>query len=221
GRRIRSGKKAALAYLTLRLGSPVPRRELELISGISEWARRLRELRVQEGWPIVTVPGVHSSYRLADIRPAPDVSRTWREVNSIRRSAGTPGDRMLELLRRHLRTPISAEQLSYVAKDQHWKDHLLRLRSETGLRISSKADRPDLEDSYLLESEEPLPDPDEWDTPESLRAAVLDADGRRCTSCGWEQDSTPDKWLDVHRRSPGSSLKDFATLCNECHERLH
>jgi hypothetical protein len=39
-------------YLQLRIGQVVDKEELSGVSGIYEWARRLRELRDEEGWQI-------------------------------------------------------------------------------------------------------------------------------------------------------------------------
>jgi len=47
----RSAKAAILDYLLASVGTPVSGGELEAVSGISEYARRVRELRA-EGWPI-------------------------------------------------------------------------------------------------------------------------------------------------------------------------
>ena len=221
GRRVTSARQALLVYLQLKLGSWVTKEELQVVGGIGEWARRLRELRVQLGWPIETTPGVHSKYRLTDIRPNPSARKLWQTLNGIRKQKISAGDRMLSLLRSMMGREVSVEHLAYVARDHNWKDQLLRERRDYGRRISGPEDRPELGQAYLLESDDPLPDPDEWTVPPELRAQVLEADERTCTACGWEQDSTEDRWLEVHRRSPGNDLKDFCALCSVCHERLH
>ena len=48
-------KKKILAYFRENVGHEVTGEELRYVSGNSkEWARRIRELRTEEGWPIVT-----------------------------------------------------------------------------------------------------------------------------------------------------------------------
>lgn len=220
-KKITSARSAILMYLLINLGVPVERKKLRFISGIGEWARRVRELRVEHGWPIVSRGGVNSMYYLTDIRPNQEVKRRWQEANALRKTPGTPGDRMLTLLVRYIGRPVDADLLAYVAADKNWLAELYKLRSEYGLRVSTPADRPELEDAYLLETQTPLPDPDEWDISDDLRRKILELDERECTSCGWRQGSSDDRWLDVHRRSAGHELQDFATLCNICHERLH
>lgn len=222
GRRVSAAREAILTYLRYKLGTPVTKEELRVIAGIDEWARRVRELRVEHGWPIIAVPGINSTYRLTDIRPDPAAKARWRNLNRIRNMKDISGqDRMLHLLRQRMGQPVHVEELDYVANDRAWKEHLLRLRSEHGFRLSAPVDRPELEDEYLLESDSELPDEYEWDIPEEVRGRVLQADDRRCTACGWEQDSTDDRWLEVHRRTPGSDLKDFVALCSVCHNDFH
>jgi hypothetical protein len=43
-----------LLYLLAHVGAPVEKEELDGVSGIQEWARRVRELRLEEGWRIST-----------------------------------------------------------------------------------------------------------------------------------------------------------------------
>jgi len=57
-----SGKKRILAYLRFKVGQVVTREELQIVSGISEYARRIRYLR-EEGWDIV------SHYEDSSIKP--------------------------------------------------------------------------------------------------------------------------------------------------------
>jgi 5-methylcytosine-specific restriction endonuclease McrA len=48
-----SGKARILEYLKLRVGEPVTKEELEVVAGIHDHPRRIRELR-HEGWDIVS-----------------------------------------------------------------------------------------------------------------------------------------------------------------------
>ncbi len=78
-----------LRYLQLRVGQVVEKEELDGVSGISEWARRVRELRVDDGWPIST------NGNRDDLRPGQYVLESqhrnealaarWRTANRIRR----------------------------------------------------------------------------------------------------------------------------------------
>src|SRR5687768_10085859 len=63
---LRSGKARLLDYLRRYKGELIDGEELMVVSGIGEWARRVRQLRVEEGWPIlsgVTVAELTESLR--------------------------------------------------------------------------------------------------------------------------------------------------------------
>jgi hypothetical protein len=47
-----NGRDRILRFLQLRVGRVVDKEALSGVSGIYEWARRVRELRDEEGWPI-------------------------------------------------------------------------------------------------------------------------------------------------------------------------
>jgi hypothetical protein len=67
-----------LAYMKVRVGEVVTKDELAGVAGISEWARRIRELRVEQGWPIST------NANREDLRPGEYVlEATERSQTSI------------------------------------------------------------------------------------------------------------------------------------------
>ncbi len=47
-------RERILRYLLLRVGQVVDKDAIAGVSGISEWARRVRELRDEQGWPILS-----------------------------------------------------------------------------------------------------------------------------------------------------------------------
>src|SRR5690349_14313972 len=73
---IRSGRDAILCYLQMHVGESVPADALAGVSGITEWARRVRELRVEFGWSIesgITRDDMpHDHYRLTASTPDVD-----------------------------------------------------------------------------------------------------------------------------------------------------
>lgn len=71
-----------LQYLKEHLGKPVFGEELREISGIQEWARRVRELRVELGYTIVEDGG---RYTLVSPDPDPEAATRWARANEIRR----------------------------------------------------------------------------------------------------------------------------------------
>lgn len=47
-------RERILLYMRYRVGEVIQKEELDGVSGIQEWARRVRELRQEQGWPIST-----------------------------------------------------------------------------------------------------------------------------------------------------------------------
>lgn len=80
-----------LRYLLVTRGKVVNKEELSGVSGIYEWARRVRELRLEEGWPI------SSNENRSDLKPGeyvlestePDLAlrERWRKASSLRRTS--------------------------------------------------------------------------------------------------------------------------------------
>jgi hypothetical protein len=122
--------------------------ELMVISGIGEWARRVRELRVEYGWLINT--GVtfkdmaeelerNAPSELDELTKAlgrdpkllhpnqyvlvsPDQDREaalrWNILNDIRREKISVKDKILKFLRHSVGKPVSGEELRYLASDR-------------------------------------------------------------------------------------------------------
>jgi hypothetical protein len=150
-----SGAKARLLrYMQLTRGKVVEKDELSGVSGIYEWARRLRELRTEDGWRIASHehrpelrPG---QYVLEAGQPDDQLKDAWRLANEIRRRTGSAGSRVLALLRANVGRPVSGDQLAYVARI-HAYDRRIRELVDEGWNIESHLDRQDLDSgSYLL-----------------------------------------------------------------------
>ncbi len=84
-------------YLCRHVGIPVSAPELEVVSGISEYARRIRELRVEEGYKVLTghsndpKMGVElgpKEYLLVSDVPDHKAARRWKLANRIRKDKG-------------------------------------------------------------------------------------------------------------------------------------
>jgi hypothetical protein len=72
-----SARDRILAYLLKYPYQIVDGDELAVISGISEWARRVRELRVEFGW------WIYSGYTFADIAAAAENAGDQAEVEGV------------------------------------------------------------------------------------------------------------------------------------------
>lgn len=114
-----------------------------VVSGIGEWARRVRELRVQFGWSIVT--GITAKemldegdfslsefsgkklrpddYVLLDERQDKEAAYRWHTANDIRKKSIAVQDKLLEFLKANVGQPVTGEELRYVAKDKTEPDY--------------------------------------------------------------------------------------------------
>jgi len=223
-----SGAERILGYLRMFAGREVEGEELEVVSGISEYARRVREWRVEFGWPI---KHVGSRYILE--RDEPDAAKAdlWRTLNTIKRSEAGARDKMLALFRAlPVGQPISTLQLRYVAENKDMR-RVRELRTEFGWRIMTrKTGMPQLRpDQYVLADPEPMEPHDRHiDTDTVIK--VLERDGNRCAKCGWHPDQRvagdPRQYIELHHvdwHSEGGANDpdNLATLCNIHHRKVH
>lgn len=224
-----------LAYLKLFSGEIIDGAELQIVGGIQEFARRIRELRVQFGYNVST------GYSREDLRPdqyvlestVPDkeAAKKWGTVNRIKRQGGNARNRALALLKAYVGSPITGEQLAYVSGIRETARRIRELRRELGWRIVTKqTGRPDLPAGvYVLESEQQLPEHDR-SIPDLVYDQVLDRDAYKCRRCGWSQsDRNPAgkrQFLEVHHvvyhhLGGGHEPENLVTLCNVDHDEVH
>ena len=222
-----------------------------VVSGIQEYARRVRELRVQFGWAIVS--GVTAklmaeenelhidSMDLTLMGPADyimlstdqdrDAAHRWHLANEIRRENLSVRDKLLKFFRKNVGGKITGEELRYIAKDRtEWARRVRELRTEFGWPIVTKnTGRPDLEIGvYLLEADRQSPEHDRL-IPDPVKREVLRRDKYKCKNCGWshkEWNRSDPRHLELHHiqfhADGGQNIEEnLLTVCTVCHDEIH
>ena len=163
-----AAKGRLLAYLQIHPRLLIDGRELALVSGISEWARRIRELRVEEGWRIysgMTFSDMAadpeedlaalsaelgfdprlcrpSEYVLMSEDPDHDAKDRWVLANGLRKRVkkGLAVRKAIQLyLEANIGKPIPGEELRYLANDQkEWARRVRELRTQLGYPVLTK-----------------------------------------------------------------------------------
>lgn len=202
--------------------------ELLVVSGIQEYARRLRELRVQFGWSIasgITIKEMRAFEEetelegLKDLRPDEyvllheeqdrEAALRWNVANTIRKQRGSVRDKILSFLRMNVGQGITGEELRYVAGDKtEWARRVRELRTEYGWPVATKSTgRPDLRVGvYVLQADRQSPEHDRH-IPDDVRREVLRRDQYKCKAknCGWSHDEwnpSDPRHLELHHKMP-------------------
>lgn len=245
------GRSRILAYLRAHPQCLIAGKELALISGISEWARRIRELRINQGWPIVSgfvaremhlageldLDGVDfnslraDDYVLLTDDTIPNASARWQTAEAIAELNCSTQDRLLRFLLAFPRQTVTGEELRRAAAgDADWAELLRNLRVAHGWPIATRAaGRPDISPgTYILEGDRQSPVHDRH-IADPIRKLTLKRDQWTCVHCGWQlfaKSSADCRFLELHRTTPGNDPTDdhhdrLETLCTICHDAVH
>jgi len=247
-----SGARSRILFYFLKYPySVIKGDELMVVSGIQEWARRVRELRVEFGWFIVSgltakemkeedkfaLKGIKlndmnvDDYILLDTREDRDAAHRWNLANEIRRKELSVRSKILEFMRRNIGKAITGEELRYVAKDRtEWARRVRELRTEFGWPVVTKnTGRPDLQvGAYILEADRQSPKHDRKIS-DQLRCKVLRRDKYRCSKCDWNHklwNRSDSRHLELHHikhhvRGGETKEENLITLCTVCHDAVH
>ena len=228
-------------YLSEHVSIPIDAAELEVVSGISEYGRRIRELRVEDGYRIITgysadpEMGVElrpDQYILLDTTPDTSAARRWRIANRIRREqTGGSQTRLLHFLVENVGQIVTSEELAYVAKASEFGRRVRELRTEQGYPVATKfTGRPDLRMSeYVLESTERIAEPHDRHIPFDVQKEVYERAHNTCQLCGWTRASwTRDdpRILELHHvrehvQGGANAAEKLIVLCSRCHDDIH
>lgn len=247
----KSAKERIIAYLLRYQGEIINGDELLVISGIQEYARRVRELRVESGWPIIS--GI-TAIKMLDAEEIKDFKRSKLKPDTYillskqqdRETAYRYGimkeirkddklsarDKILVFLRKNIGRPVTGEELSYVSNISDWPRRVRELRTEYGWPILTKnTGKPDLPVGYYLLLEDRQDQIHDRKIPQTIRSQVLDRDNQACRKCNWPKVNAPD--LDLNRNrlelhhikhhvdKGENTLENLVTLCNAHHDLVH
>lgn len=223
-----SARDRILAYLRKHIGQVIDGDELMVVAGISEYARRIRELRVEHGWSILSGntardmrerAGIDLSelpcedlppqmrpdqYLLQEDRQDRDAAHRWHSANRIRKRNLGVKEKLLEYFRENIGTRITSEELRYVAREKsEWARRTRELRTEEGWPIVTRFNGdPNLPIGvYILARDEQAPAHDRH-IKEIDRREVMRRDNYSCrwAGCGWSKElyNSDPRYLEVH-----------------------
>jgi 5-methylcytosine-specific restriction endonuclease McrA len=191
--------------------------ELMVVSGIGEWARRLRELRVEFGWWINSgqtfrdmvadseaYADVQSMVDALGVNPAeigPDqyvllstvqdreAAHRWNVLNTIKKQNKSVADKLLAYLRVNVGKLVTGEELRYLAgKKSEWARRTRELRTQAGWPLKTRSSgRPDLPVGVYVLEADRQTEKHDRQIPDLVRVAVLKRDLYKCTQCGWSR----------------------------------
>ncbi|PTM10226.1 MAG: HNH endonuclease [Bacteroidetes bacterium] len=245
-----SARNRILKYLKGYVGHLINGDELLVISGTQEYARRIRELRVDFGWPIISgvtlkqmiLDGELDGFDLNTVKPdtyillkdEQDLESAYRYnlMKDIRKSESLSArDKILTFLRSNIGKQVTGEELSYVSKISDWPRRIRELRTEYGWPVMTKSTgRPDLPVGYYVLAEDRQDEEHDRHIRNEDRIKVLDRDYCRCVICNWPiNSSVHDKFrnrLELHHivnhvKKGKNSADNLVTLCNVHHDLIH
>ena len=227
-------RQSILAHLKANLGEWIDGQELAVVSGIGEWARRVRELRVEQGYDISERDG---HYRLLNPKPDAAEAARWQSMHAIRNMNCSATERIRAFLTSNVGEVVTRDDIDYVGKIKEAIRRVRELRDEEGWPIESYVeDRQLRPDEYRLVSinEEDILDSRQRRYPENLRARVFKRDNYTCQNCDRDRalaEKAGDKrfYLEIHHRNAVAEQLDalshyelndesnLLTLCHRCH----
>lgn len=227
-------------YLIRHAGLILDGAELEVVSGISEYARRIRELRVEKGFRIATgaspdkFSGIDlkpDQYLLTTDVPDTDSARRWHIANRIRKMTVSVRDRLLQYLKENVTRVVTTEELAYVARNKREFGRRTReLRTEEGYAIATRfSGRPDLGmGEYVLLSVDRIAEPHDRHIPDSVQKEVYARDENRCRNpaCRYQWTPADPRILELHHvvahaRRGSNTADNLLILCSVCHDDVH
>lgn len=202
-----SARDRILSYLRKYPGTLLDGEELMVVAGISEYARRIRELRVQMGWPIIAGKAINEmlaegeviedisdsgniktdTYFLVQDQQDKEAAFRWNLANEIRKKTISVKDKIIAYLRANVGKEINGEELKYLANDKsEWARRVRELRTEEGWPVATRqSGRPELKVGVYILEEDRQAEVHDRKTPDPVRVKTLERDQFSCKICGW------------------------------------
>jgi len=236
-----SSRERIRLYFLAFAGKKIDAIEIEVVSGISEYGRRLRELRREDGYQIASgaspdpESGINlrpDEYLLVTKEPDTDAARRWHVANRIRKSRTGSKEKILEFLRENVGKVVTTDELAYVAgKAKQYARRLRELRTEDGYSIATHfTGRPDLAiGQYILQSLDRINEPHDRHIPSDVQKEIYERDENTCRICGW----ITDRWtiedprilelhhLTHHQDKGPNTPENLIVVCSKCHDEIH
>lgn len=236
----KSAKARIEAYFISNVGKKVHGDELAVVSGISEYGRRVRELRVEHGYSIYTgassddavgIDLASDEYMLSKVSPDSEAPRRWHIANRIRKLPGGARNRLLLYFKENVMRIVTTEELRYVAKSNEFPRRIRELRTEEGYPIATfYTGRPDLRPGeYVLLDQDRIAEPHDRNITVDVQQEVYQRDGNTCRNCKWK----PENWISSdprilelhhyveHAKGGKNTTDNLLVLCSRCHDSVH
>jgi 5-methylcytosine-specific restriction endonuclease McrA len=244
-----SARDRILLYFRKYAGQVIQGDELLVISGIQDYPRRIRELRVQFGWPILSGKTIRQimnegeflhtnekidtdSYLLIKDEQDERAAFRWNIANEIRKEKSGGKAKIIKYLLKNVGQAVSGDELKYVANDSsEWARRVRELRTEDGWLIRTNlTGRSDLAQGFYILETESQAQPHDRKIPDIVQSEVLERDQFKCVRCGWRREKwipeDPRKRLELHHilhhaHKGANDSSNLVTLCNVCHDLIH
>ncbi len=229
-----------LYYMQDNVGQVLSAEELEIVSGISDYGRRIRELRVEFGYRIITGDTAdpdhdlrlrRNQYMLTRKEPDAKAAARWRIANRIRKRTGGAKDRILAFLKENVGEVVTSAELAYVGRTKEFARRVRELRTEEGYPIKTMyTGRPDLrQGEYVLEDANPRVEGRARRIDPKVEREVYARAQNRCECCHWSYtDWHPGapRFLEIHHLvthadGGANTAENLRVLCNKCHDEIH
>lgn len=198
--------------------------ELLVVSGITDYQRRIRELRTEFGWPVLSGKTVRQmleagewgmedanvsemkadQYFFLSSGQDREAAFRWNLSNEIRRKSISTKEKLLEYFRANVGRQITGEELSYLAKDaKEWARRVRELRTEDGWPIKTRnTGMPYLPVGVYVLEEDKQAEQHDRKIDDVIRMKVLERDHYNCRKCGWNtalrRPEDPRQFLELH-----------------------